>query len=90
MHAQETMVLPHDSVSVVSMKCIFRLWSVSGSVVRLDLLAVRKLFVFLEMSHGGLNLSHERFQHFDSRLDLASASRYIVLDLGEEYARPGG
>ena len=57
------------------MKRIFRISSVSGSVVRLDLLAVRRLVVFLEVTHGGLKLSHERFQRLDSRLDLGSASR---------------
>ena len=45
--ARNSGVATPESVSVVSMKCIFRIRSVSGSVVRLDLLAVRGLFVFL-------------------------------------------
>ena len=63
------------------MKRIFRIRCVNRSMVRLDLLAVRGLVVFLEVSHGGLKLSHERLQRLESRLNLGSAIRLGIWDM---------
>ena len=68
-------VVTRQSVFVGSMKRIFRIRGVNRSMVRLDLVAVRGLVVFLEVSHGGLKLSHERLQRPEVRLNLGKASR---------------
>ena len=80
--ARDSGVATREYVSFVSMKSIFRIRSVSRSVVCLDRWAFQGLFVFLQVSHGGLKLSHEHFQRLDSRLNLGSASRLGIL---EEY-----
>ena len=68
-------VVTRQSVFGGSMKRIFRIWRVNRSMVLLDLLAVRGLVVFLEVSHGALKLSHERLQRLEIRLNLRRASR---------------
>ena len=68
-------VVTRERMSVVGMKSIFRILCVNRSMARLDLLAVRGLFIFLEVSHGGLKLSHERLQRPEIRLNLRRASR---------------
>ena len=70
-------VVTRESVSVCGMKRIFRVWGVNRSMVRLDLLAVRGLFVFLEVSHGGLKLSHERLQRPEIWAGARPMSLYI-------------
>ena len=79
-------VVTRQSVFGGSMKRIFRIRGVNRSMVRLDLVAVRGLVVFLEVSHGGLKLSHERLQLLEIRLNSGSArhcqqTRYMGHDL---------
>ena len=79
--AMYSVVVTRERMSVVGMKSIFSILCVNRSMVRLDLLAVRGLFIFLEVSHGGLKLSHERLQRLESKLNLGSASRLGIWDM---------
>ena len=66
-------VVTRQSVFGGSMKRIFRIRGVNRSMVRLDLVAVRGSVVFLEVSHGGLKLSHERLQ----RPEITTPSTFV-------------